>query len=94
MLFHHSCITHLGQAPIIVVHGDGGPLAEGYRHLQEKGGIIQRLPSMTFAGKIKYSPRNMWATLKGVETSAENIVFCDPDFIFLRPLILALSSHA
>lgn len=89
MLFHHSCITHLGQAPIIVVHGDGGPLVRGYRLLKEKGGLIQRLPSMTSAGSITYPPRNMWATLKGVETSAENIIFCDPDFIFLRPIDFA-----
>lgn len=89
MLLHHSCITHLGQAPIIVVHGNAGPLVRGYRLLQEKGGIIQRLPAMASAGNITYPPRNMWATLKGVETSAENIIFCDPDFIFLRPIDFA-----
>lgn len=89
MLLHYSCVTHLGQKPIIVVHGDTGPLAEGYRILLEKGGIIQRIPSMASAGTINYAPRNMWATLKGVETSAENIVFCDPDFIFLRPIDFA-----
>jgi hypothetical protein len=89
MLFHHSCTSHLGQAPIIVVHGDNGPLAQGYRLLLQKGGIVQRLPSMASIGSIGYAPRNMWATLKGVETSAENIVFCDPDFIFLRPIDFA-----
>ncbi len=89
MLFHHSCITHLGQAPIIVVHGDSGPLVHGYRLLQEKGGLIQRLPSAASAGSIKYPPRNMSATLQGVKTFAENIIFCDPDFVFLRPIDFA-----
>jgi hypothetical protein len=84
MVFYHSCITHLGQAPTIVVHGDPGPLVEGYRILQERGGIIQRLPTFISAGKIDYACRNAWATLKGVETSADNIVLCDPDMIFLR----------
>jgi hypothetical protein len=84
LLFHHSCITHLGQAPIIVVHGDDGPLVSGYRILQKKGGIIQRLPTYRFAGGVDYAGRNLWASLKGVKTSADNIVLCDPDVIFLR----------
>lgn len=89
MVFHHSCITHLGQAPIIVVHGEDGPLVSGYRILQKKGGIIQRLPTYRFAGAIEYAGRNLWASLKGVKTSADNIVLCDPDVIFLRHLDFA-----
>jgi hypothetical protein len=84
LVFHHSCITHLGQAPIIVVHGDDGPLVSGYRILQKKGGIIQRLPTYRFAGAVEYAGRNLWASLKDVKTSADNIVLCDPDVIFLR----------
>ena len=86
MVFHHSCTTHLGRAPIFVVHGDDGPLVEGYRLLQEKGGVIQRLPTFRFAGKIDYVCRNLWATLKGVKTPADTIVLCDPDVFFLRPV--------
>jgi hypothetical protein len=89
MLFHHSCITHLGQVPIIVVHGDDKPLAEGYRIIEKKGGIIQRFPSMRHASAIDYPGHNLWATLKHVKTSAENIIVCDPDFIFLRPIDFA-----
>jgi hypothetical protein len=84
LVFHHSCITHLGRAPIIVVHGDDEPLASGYRILEKKGGLIQRLPTQKYAGFIEYAGRNIWATLKGVKTSATNIVLCDPDMIFLR----------
>jgi len=86
MVFHHSCLTHLGQAPIFVVHGDNGPLVEGYRIIDAKGGHIQRLPSFRFAGKIDYVCRNVWATLKGVNTAADYIVLCDPDLFFLRPV--------
>jgi len=84
LVLHHSCITHLGQPPIIVVHGDAGPLVPGYRILEKKGGIIQRLPTQQYAGTIDYACRNVWATLKDVKTKAENIVLCDPDMIFLR----------
>lgn len=84
MVFHHSCVTHLGKVPIIVVHGGNEPLVEGYRILQKHGGVIQRLPTLKFAGAIEYAGRNVWATLKGVKTSANSIVLCDPDMIFLR----------
>lgn len=84
LVFHHSCLTHLGRPPIIVVHGDNGPLVFGYRILEKKGGIIQRLPTHKYAGTIEYVCRNVWATLKDVKTSAANIVLCDPDMIFLR----------
>ena len=86
MVFHHSCLTHLRRAPIFVVHGDKGPLVEGYRILQEKGGVIQRLPTFRNAGKFDYVGRNLWGTLKGVKTSADSIVLCDPDVFFLRPV--------
>jgi hypothetical protein len=86
MVAHHSCITHLGKVPIFTVHGGNEPLVEGYRILKEKGGIIQRLPSERLAGKFDYVCRNVWATLKGVETSADYIVLCDPDIVFLRPV--------
>lgn len=84
MVFHHSCMTHIGQAPIIVVHGDDEPLSPGYEVLEENGGIIQRLPTMADAGAIHYPPRNAWASLKGVKSEAEYIILFDPDVIFLR----------
>ena len=84
LVFHHSCVTHLGLIPIIVVHGDDGPLVAGYRILQEKGGIIQRLPTRRLAGTVEYPCRNAWASLSGVKTAADNIVLCDPDMIFLQ----------
>ena len=86
MVFHHSCVNHLGRVPIIVVHGGNEPLVEGYRILKERGGNIQRLPTQQFAGKIDYVCRNVWSTLKGVKTSADNIVLCDTDLFFLRPV--------
>ena len=86
MLFHHSCVTHLGKVPIIVVHGDDRPLVAGYHIMEKKGGIIQRLPSMRSVNGIDYAARNVCASLKGVKTSAENILLCDPDFVFLRPI--------
>ena len=89
LVFHHSCVTHLGLVPIFVVHGDDGPLVAGYRILQEKGGIIQRLPTRRHAGSVEYPCRNAWASLSGVKTAADNIVLCDPDVIFLRRIDFA-----
>lgn len=82
MLFHHSCLRQLGRAPIVVVHGDG-ELLDGYRLIAAAGGRIQRAPSFRGDGGA-YSPRNSAGTLACCETSAERVVLCDPDMIFLR----------
>jgi hypothetical protein len=89
LVFHHSCLAHLGVAPIFVVHGDDKPLAAAYRILEEKGGLIQRLAHLGNSGSIEYSGRNVWATVKHVKTTSENIVLCDPDMIFLRHIDFA-----
>jgi hypothetical protein len=52
LVFHHSCLTHLGRVPIIVVHGDNGPLVSGYRILYKRGCLIKRLPTHKYAGTI------------------------------------------
>ena len=86
MLFHYSCLTHTGQAPIVVVHGDMTKRLRGeYQTLQRHGGRIQRARNFRLHRGLDYAPRNTPATLRCVETDADYIVLCDPDMIFFGP---------
>jgi len=86
MLFHASCIRYLGQAPIIMVHGDGSPLLSGFERIRDAGGQIQTGPDYRNIGGVNYPPRNTAATLRHVQTNADYIVLCDPDMVFLQSL--------
>ena len=85
MLFHFSCVTHLGQVPIVVVHKDAEPLLLGFEQIARTGGIVQTAPNYRKHGGVNYPPRNTAATLRFVESNADYIVLCDPDMIFLGP---------
>lgn len=85
MLFHYSCLTHLGQPPIVMVHNDGGPLLPGFERIRETGGIIQTAPSYRRLDGVFYPPRNTAGSLRHVQTNADHILLCDPDMIFLQP---------
>jgi hypothetical protein len=87
LVFHFSCLTYLGRAPIIVVHGDDSQLHPLYARLGQRGGRIQRAPTYSDVGGPEYPPRNTPASLKHVQLAreVEFIVLCDPDLVLLRP---------
>jgi hypothetical protein len=89
MLFHYSCVTRLKRAPIVVVHGDNRPLLAEFLRIRAKGGRIQRAPSFRRVADVDYPPRNTAGTLLCVDSQADYILLCDPDFVFLRRLPLA-----
>ncbi len=96
MLFHASCVRYLGQVPIVVVHTDGQPLLPGFNRIRDAGGHIQTAPNYRQLNGVNYPPRNTAATLRHVQTDAEYIVLCDPDMVFLQPLLwheLNLAEH-
>lgn len=86
MLFHYSCVKHLGRPPIIVVHKDDEPLLSGFERIRAAGGRIQTAPNYRVENGDLYPPRNTAGTLRHVETDAEYLVLCDCDMIFLQPL--------
>lgn len=88
MLFHYSCVKHLGQAPVIMVHHDGEPLLGGFALISEQGGNVQAAPNYRIHKGVDYPPRNTAASLKHLQTDADFIFLCDPDMLFLRPFSL------
>jgi hypothetical protein len=86
MLFHASCVRHLGRVPIIMVHTDGGPLLPGFDRIRDAGGHVQTAPDYRRVDGVNYPPRNTAASLRHVQTDADYIVLCDPDMVFLQPL--------
>lgn len=89
-LLHYSCVTRLGQVPLVVVHGSRRePLSAGFRAITRAGGLVRRAPSyrMTASG-ADYPPRNTPGTL--LHAAAMNyfgdefFVLCDPDMVFVR----------
>lgn len=86
MLFHFSCVTHLGRAPIVMVHQQGEPLLPGFERIRDTGGRLQLAPSYSNSHGVYYPPRNTAGSLKHVETDADYIVLCDSDMLFLQPL--------
>ena len=88
MMFHYSCKTMLGRLPVIVVHTDGDPLADGFELIKKDGGRVQLAPTMRNHGGVEYPPRNTAAALQAAETSADYVILCDADMLFFRPLPL------
>ncbi len=86
MLFHFSCVKHLGRPPIVVVHKHDEPLLPGFERIRASGGIVQTAPNYRDLNGILYPPRNTAGSLRHVETDADFIVLCDPDMLFLQPL--------
>ena len=86
MLFHYSCMTHLGRPPIVMVHQQGEPLLPGFERIRATGGRLQLAPNYHDWQGLSYAPRNTAASLKHVETDADYIVLCDSDMLFLQPL--------
>lgn len=90
MLFHYSCLTYQGQAPVIVVHAHADDsLLPGFEHITRCGGRIQRAPNWRSLESINYPPRNTISALKHVHTAADYIVLCDADMVFRTTINLA-----
>ncbi len=85
MLFHFSCVTHLGRPPIVMVHKHDEPLLPGFERIRACGGIVQTAPSYRHVNGVLYPPRNTAGSLRHVATDADYIVLCDPDMLFLQP---------
>ena len=85
MLFHYSCVTHLGRPPIVVVHQQGEPLLPGFEQIRAAGGRLQLAPNYRDLNGLSYPPRNTAGSLRHVETDADYIVLCDSDMLFLQP---------
>jgi hypothetical protein len=90
-LFCFSAESVLKQRPIVVVHGTGEPLRPEFRILQERGFKVVQAPSFAIAPSgVEYKPRNELGTLLEVasmsDLSAEHILFCEPDMIFVHRL--------
>ncbi len=87
MLFHYSCVTRQKQTPVIMVHAQRGErLRAGFRWIRAAGGDVRRAPDYRRVGGVNYPPRHTAATLRHLETTADYIVLCDPDMLFLRSL--------
>lgn len=83
MLFHYSCMKHLSQAPVFVVHTDDEKLLHGFERIRRKGGQVQTAQNYRRVDGVNYPPRNTAATLRHVRTDAELIMLCDPDMVFV-----------
>src|SRR5690349_2306745 len=89
-LFHFSCVTRTGAAPLIFVHGGADrPLASDYEDIVRAGGVVVRAPSYaTGARGDTYLPRNTPGTLLAATELCEDadaaFVLCDPDMLFTR----------
>lgn len=89
MLFHFSCLKHQRQPPHFVVHKRDEPLLPGFEHIVRTGGTIQTAPNFSDVDQVHYPPRNEAAALQLVESTADYIVLCEADMVFLQPLPLA-----
>jgi hypothetical protein len=85
MLFHYTCLKHLGHAPLIVVHSDESRLLPEFGAIAQKGGRIQPAQNFRHHGRMDYPPRNTAGTLSCVKTDADYLVLCDPDMLFVGP---------
>lgn len=87
-LFHYSCVTRLGQLPIVIVHDSGRPWRSDFHDLVRAGAIVRSAPSYRASVHDDYPPRNTAGTLLHAADlcgrADEFIVLCDPDMIFAR----------
>lgn len=89
-LAHYSCVSRLGQTPLIVVHeGDGGG-SRDWSDITAAGGTLLHAPSYraTPSG-AKYACRNAAGTLLeaagALGPDVQLLLLCDPDIVFARP---------
>ncbi|HET6669206.1 MAG TPA: hypothetical protein VFH15_03150 [Pyrinomonadaceae bacterium] len=90
-LFYFSCVTRLGQQPLIIVHDSGEDWCPGFYDLVKAGCTVYPAPNYrTGAHGDDYSGRNHPGSLiqaaQHLADQDEFIVLCDPDLIFTRSL--------
>jgi hypothetical protein len=86
-LFYYSCVTRLGQQPIVIVHDNGTDWQPDFFDLVRAGCIVRGAPSYRSAHPQSYYPRNTAGTLLHAAElcdDGEFIVLFDPDMIFVR----------
>jgi hypothetical protein len=87
-LFHFSCVTRLGCAPVIVVHGSAAAWDPAFADIVRAGGTVRQAPSYRAPRAPHYFPRNTAGTLLHAASLCgaleRFIVLCDPDMIFVR----------
>ena len=89
-LAHYSCLSRLGQAPIIVVHEGDGQEHQDFTDIHLTGGLTLPAPSYRVTSRGRnYAPRNTAGTLlEAAHVVAPNVdclLLCDPDVVFVRP---------
>jgi hypothetical protein len=92
-LAHYSCLSRLGQAPLIVVHEGNGQGISDWRDINSSGGVVLSAPSYKLTrGGWNYACRNAAGTLleaaRVVGPEVHSLLLCDPDMVFvwrLRP---------
>lgn len=88
-LFHYSCLSRLGQAPVVVVHESArAAWHPDFHDLVRAGAVVRRAPTYRRSLGDDYPPRNTAGTLLHAaelcDAGDEFIVLCDPDMIFAR----------
>lgn len=90
-IFCSSALHAYGEIPIVIVHEDGSPLRDEYRMLIDLGARVEIVPSYTRSAMCtNYPPRNELGSLKYLsemqDIGCDNILFCEPDMLFVKPL--------
>ena len=90
-LLHYSCLTTLGAAPLLFVHGWHRVPHPYWTEIVRAGGTVHGAPSYrrSPATGRDYAPRNAAGTLLLAAELTERddvcFVLCDPDMLFVRP---------
>jgi hypothetical protein len=88
-LFCISCMTRLGQHPIVVVHAEDDVLRPEFIHLQKVGCEVIIAPSFKKHKLGNYPPRNELGTLLTIcdhPLTTDFILLCEPDMLFVTTL--------
>lgn len=88
-LFHYSCLSRLGQSPVVIVHESArAAWHPDFHDLVRAGAVVRRAPTYRRSLHDDYPPRNTAGTLLHAaelcDSGDEFIVLCDPDMIFAR----------
>lgn len=90
-LLHYSCLTRLGVAPLLVVHGVRREPHPYWEDIVRAGGTVVGAPSFRrspVTGR-DYVPRNAAGTLLHAAELVDDpdvcFMMCDPDMLFVRP---------
>lgn len=90
-LFYFSCVTRLGQQPLVIVHDSGADWCPGFYDLVKAGCTVHPAPNYRIsANGDDYPGRNHPGSLiqavRHLADPDDFIVLCDPDLIFTRAL--------